>query len=48
MGGVPFAYYSRLTAGQKRIYRASDAVVAVELPDAAGLRPLVGELSTRM
>jgi hypothetical protein len=41
---VPFPYYARLTARQQRIYRASDAIVAVELPGAEALRPLVGEL----
>ena len=29
---MPFAYYSRLTAAQKRIYRASDAIEAIALP----------------
>jgi hypothetical protein len=41
---VPFPYYARLTARQQQIYRASDAIVAVELPGAEGLRSLVGEL----
>jgi len=41
---VPFAYYSKLTAAQKRIYRASDAIATVPLPDAAALRPTVVEL----
>jgi hypothetical protein len=39
---VPFAYYERLSARNKRIYRQSDAVEQVPLPDAAALRPLVG------
>ena len=29
---MPFAYYSRLSPGQKKIYRASDAVPRVALP----------------
>lgn len=40
-----FAYYERLSASRKRIYRQSDAVEEVALPDAAALRPLVGELA---
>src|SRR6185503_2498014 len=42
---MPFAYYERLSARNKRIYRQSDAVEKVELPDAAALRPLVGEVA---
>jgi len=41
---VPFPYYARLSARQKRIYRASDAITAVALPGAEGLRPFVAEL----
>ena len=41
---MPFPYYARLTARQKQIYRASAAIVAVELPGAGTLLPLVGEL----
>jgi len=42
---VPFAYYERLSARSKRIYRQSDAIEKVDLPDAVALRPLVGELA---
>ena len=42
---MPFAYYERLSARNKRIYRQSDAVEKVELPDAAALRPLVAEVA---
>lgn len=45
---MPFAYYQRLTARQKRIYRQSDALTALELPGAAELRPLAGELETAL
>ncbi len=38
---MPFAYYDRLTRGQQRIYRQSDAVSAVPIPHAGDLRPLV-------
>ena len=41
---MPFAYYTRLSAKQKRIYRASDAIAVIELPDGEALRPLVVEL----
>jgi len=34
---VPFPYYQRLSAREKRIYRASDAIERVELPGAAEL-----------
>ena len=47
---MPFAYYSRLSAAQQRIYRSSDAIEAIALPpgvcvgaDVAALRAaLVG------
>lgn len=41
---MPFPFYARLTARQQRIYRASDAITAVELPGAEALRPLAREL----
>ncbi len=37
---MPFAYYDDLTADQKRIYRKSDRILRVELPDMAALQPL--------
>lgn len=39
-----FAWYDRLSAAQKRIYRQSDAIVEVPLRDAATIRPLVPAL----
>jgi len=45
---VPFAYYQRLTAAQKRIYRKSDALTSIELPGAAELRPLASELQAAL
>ncbi len=39
-----FAWYDRLSAAQKRIYRQSDAIVEVPLRDAAAIRPLVPAL----
>jgi len=35
---MPFAYYRKLSAAQKRIYRASDAVGKISLPRAAELK----------
>ena len=34
-----FDYYKRLSAKKQGIYRASDAIIAVRLPDAEALRP---------
>lgn len=39
-----FAYYHRLSAAQKRVYRQSDEISAVTLPQVTGLRPLVAAL----
>ena len=38
---MPFAYYSRLTRAQQRVYRRSDAIGAVPFAGAAACRPLV-------
>ncbi len=43
-----FSYYNRLNAAQKRIYRRSDEIHAVPLPNAAELRPLLAELSSAL
>jgi hypothetical protein len=45
---MPFAYYERLSASRKRIYRQSDAVEEVVLPDAAALRPLIPPLAAAL
>jgi hypothetical protein len=42
---MPFAYYRRLTPAEQRVYRRSDAVTAIPLPQSHGLRPRVGALS---
>lgn len=39
-----FAYYNRLNPRQKRIYRESDKVTAVPLPEAERLQPLIVQL----
>ena len=41
---MPFPYYQRLNSRQKRIYRKSDSIGEVELPDAQGLRAEVERL----
>jgi hypothetical protein len=37
---MPFAYYEKLSAASKRIYRNSDAITRIVLPDIAALMPL--------
>ncbi len=41
---MPFDYYRRLTARQKRIYDRSDAITSLPLADPEALHPLVREL----
>jgi hypothetical protein len=43
-----FAYYSRLSAAQKRIYRKSDGMHAVPLPREQELHPLISRLSASL
>jgi putative component of toxin-antitoxin plasmid stabilization module len=43
-----FSYFERLSATDKRIYLASDAIRAVKVPDVAALTPLVAELRTHL
>jgi len=38
---MPFAYFDRLSPARKRIYRQSDAIARVPLPDVPALRGLV-------
>ncbi len=45
---MPYAYYRNLTAAQKRIYRASDAIHHIALPDAEPLRRLAAALRGRL
>jgi hypothetical protein len=37
---MPFAYFEKLSAARKRVYRASDAITRIEIPDIAALEPL--------
>jgi len=41
---MPFAYYQRLSARDRAIYRRSDAVTSLSLPRPAELTPLVADL----
>jgi hypothetical protein len=42
---VPYAYYANLKARDKAIYRRSDAVAKLELPDREAVMPLVAALA---
>ena len=44
MSETRFSYYDRLSAAERKIYRASDAIPAVALPHVDGLLPLVHDL----
>jgi hypothetical protein len=41
LGGVPFAYYDRLSKRDRAIYDRSDAVASIVLPHPEPLRPMV-------
>lgn len=41
---MPFAYYDRLSPARQRIYRRSDAILAVPLPEASTLVPLAAAI----
>ena len=45
---MPFAYYDRLTRSQQRVYRQSDEIASVAIPQAAELRPLVEAVSAAL
>lgn len=45
---MPFAYYKKLNARQKRIYDRSEAVPSLKLPSAAKLRPLVDAIAAAL
>jgi hypothetical protein len=42
---MPFGYYSRLTRAQQAVYRKSDAVTEVRLPNADLFQPLIEDLA---
>ncbi len=41
---MPFAYYDRLSAARQRIYRRSDQITSIGLPDPGPLQPLARRL----
>jgi hypothetical protein len=43
-----FSYYNKLSAVQKRIYRTSDKIDTVPLPDPEGLRPQISRLASAL
>jgi hypothetical protein len=43
-----FSYYNRLNAAQKKIYRKSNDIHAVPLPNASGLHPFIFELAVAL
>ncbi len=45
---MPFAYYRRLSAAQKRIYRRSDEITSIPLPRAQELRSLTDDLAAAL
>ncbi len=45
---MPFPYYDRLSAKDKEIYRMSDAVASVRLPEPESLRPFVETLEVAL
>jgi hypothetical protein len=45
---MPFAYYARLSARAKEIYRKSDAITRITLPQPALLHPLVDGLRSAL
>ena len=45
---MPFSYYARLTRSQQAVYRKSDEIVEVRLPQPAALHPAVTALTTAL
>jgi hypothetical protein len=41
---MPFAYYNRLSSRDQAVYRRSDAVTSLALPEAEGLHPRIEQL----
>ena len=41
---MPFAYFDKLSAADKRIYRKSDAITRIAIPDLAPLLPLAAAI----
>jgi len=45
---MPFAYYARLSAARQRIYRQSDAIEALGLPEGIAAGPRVARIRTSL
>ena len=45
---MPFSYYRNLSRADQAIYRASDRVHSIVLPDPAAIRPLVAEVEAAL
>lgn len=45
---VPFAYYDRLSAARKRIYRKSDAITSLGFPAGIAVGPLVDRIAAAL
>jgi hypothetical protein len=45
---MPFSYYARLSRSQQAIYRKSDEIVEVRLPEPAAIQPAVEALTTAL
>lgn len=45
---VRFSYYSRLSPRQQGVYRASDAVEVVHIPEGAPLQPIVANIAAAL
>jgi len=43
-----FSYYNRLNASQKKVYRKSDDIHAIPLPNASGFNPFIYELAVAL
>jgi hypothetical protein len=43
-----FSYYNKLSTARKRVYRKSDEIHAVPLPDAKALQPLIPRLTSAL
>ena len=45
---MPFSYYARLSRAEQAVYRKSDEIVELRLPQPAALRPVVGALTAAL
>jgi hypothetical protein len=41
---MPFAFYDRLSPARQRVYRKSDAILRIDVPEPAGLMPLAAAI----